>query len=107
MRVDEVRKELGFLLLTDSDERVIDCFRWFTVGNFDRDGIGEHVVREVADFLRHRGGEQGRLPVVGSLGQDAVHIFGEAHGEHLVGLVEDDDGDVVDAARAKPRRTCG
>ncbi len=43
---------------------------------------------DLADPRRHGRREQGHLLVFRGFGQDAVDFFGEAHGEHLVGLIE-------------------
>ena len=57
---------------------------------FDRDF--ERIVQvlggELADRRRHGRREQGHLLEFRGFGQDPVDLFGEAHGEHLVGLVE-------------------
>ena len=44
--------------------------------------------------------EQGRLPLQRQGRQDPLEVVGEAHVEHLVGLVEDDGLDLVEADRA-------
>ena len=47
------------------------------------------------DRVRHRGREQHRLPNLGDLAQDAFDVGQEAEVEHLVGLVEHQDGDAA------------
>ena len=58
---------------------------------------------DVEDLARQRGGEEHRLPV----GRDAVHdlvdLRLEAHVEHAVGLVEDEDLDALEAHGATAR----
>jgi hypothetical protein len=56
----------------------------------DRDlfGIVQVLRRDASDLRRHRRREQGDLLVVRGVGQDRLDVFGEAHLEHLVGLVE-------------------
>ena len=49
---------------------------------------------------RHRGGEQRHLLVLGSVGKDAFDVLGEAHLEHLVGLVEHQIVEVGEVERA-------
>ena len=44
---------------------------------------------------RHRGREQDGLPGLRRLVEDRLEVLGEAHVEHLVGLVEHDGGDLV------------
>ncbi len=56
----------------------------------DRDlgGVAEVLLGEPADLRGHGGREQRHLLVVGGLGEDRLDVLGEAHVEHLVGLVE-------------------
>jgi hypothetical protein len=49
--------------------------------------------RHRLDPGRHRRREQHRLPGLRRRGQDRVHVLGEAHIEHLVGLVQHDGRD--------------
>ena len=51
--------------------------------------LAQMGVGDLADRLRHGGGEEGHLPLRGSLGEDPVDVLGEAHVEHLIGLVQD------------------
>jgi len=51
------------------------------------------------DAARQGGGEQHRLPVLRRGGQDRVEVLGEAHVEHLVGLVEDQHLQLVQPQR--------
>ena len=60
-----------------------------------------HVARgEVGDPRRHGGREERRLPLGRGLLQDPLDVLDEAHVEHLVGLVEDEEADVVEVERA-------
>ena len=56
----------------------------------------EDVLGEFADGRGHGGGEEESLPRVGvargKMGEDFLDVFEEAHVEHFVGFVEDDDG---------------
>ena len=54
------------------------------------------------DAVRHRGREQHRLAVVRRALEDRLDVVGEAHVEHLVGLVEDHRADRVELERAAP-----
>jgi hypothetical protein len=51
------------------------------------------ALRDPRDRRRDRGREQGGLPVLRRGLEDGVEVLGKAHVEHLVRLVEDDDGD--------------
>ena len=55
---------------------------------------------ELADGAVERGGEEHRLAVVGDAAQDLVDLRLEAHVEHPVGLVEDEDRDGVERDEA-------
>ena len=50
--------------------------------------VGKVVARYFLDLAAHRGREEQRVAVLGHAGQYLVDAFGEAHVEHLVGLVE-------------------
>ena len=71
-----------------------------------RDLHDRHVVQQtVGDFLnlrRHRGGEQERLLLLRRFVDDAPHVVDEAHVEHPVGLVEDENLERVEAHKALP-----
>ena len=56
----------------------------------DRDlfGVLQVLRRDATDGGGHRGREQRHLLLVGGVGEDRLDVFGEAHLEHLVGLVE-------------------
>ena len=56
----------------------------------DRDlfGVVQVLLRHPADRGRHRRREQRDLLGVGGVGEDRLDVLGEAHLEHLVGLVE-------------------
>ena len=52
--------------------------------------------RQGGDVLRHGGREEERLPLGGQQRQDAPDVVDEAHVEHAVGLVEDEEADGVE-----------
>ena len=54
--------------------------------NLDR--IGQVLLSDLADRVGHGGGEQGHLLAVGGAFEDLLHVFGEAHAKHFVGLVQ-------------------
>ena len=56
--------------------------------DLDLHRVVQVLLGEPADGGGHGGREQRHLLVLGSIGQDAFDILGEAHGEHLVGLVQ-------------------
>ena len=69
-------------------------------GDLHRSGV-PHQVLDAADRpLVQRRGEQERLALCGSLGDDLSHSGQKAHVEHAVGLVEDQDLDLAQACLA-------
>ena len=64
------------------------------------DRLVQVLVGDLADGGRHRRGEQRDLLVLGRVGQDPLDILGEAHLQHLVGLVEDEVVEVADVQGA-------
>jgi hypothetical protein len=59
----------------------------------DADRILEVSVRDLGDARGKGGGEERRLSRGRRLVEDGLEVFGEAHVEHLVGFVQDDDLD--------------
>ena len=57
--------------------------------HLDRLGIGEELVGQLLDRRRHRRREQQGLPLGRQLGADLLDVGDEAHVEHPVGLVDD------------------
>ena len=62
----------------------------------DPDRVAQVAFRDPGDLGRDRGREERRLAPLGRRGQDRLEVLGEAHVEHLVGLVEDHDLDRVE-----------
>ena len=60
-------------------------------GHRDLDGVGEQPVGEFGDLARHGGGEEQRLALGRDHCRQLADVVDEAHVEHLVGLVEDED----------------
>ena len=62
----------------------------------DRDLVGllEVLLRDPADLRRHGRREQRDLLVLGRVGEDGLDVLGEAHVEHLVGLVEHEEAEL-------------
>ena len=65
----------------------------------DRDRVPQVPPGEPRDRPRDRGREQRRLVDLGQRAEDPLEVVGEAHVEHLVGLVEHDGLDLVEADR--------
>ncbi|ODN71785.1 hypothetical protein A6302_00928 [Methylobrevis pamukkalensis] len=62
----------------------------------DLDRVVQEGVGEALDFRRHRRGEEQRLVRTGAELADALDVRDEAHVEHAVGLVDDEDLDTVE-----------
>ena len=75
------------------DVDVLGCF-----GADDRDELRliEQRVGELFDGFGHRGRKEQRLSVLGNVFEDLPHIVEEAHVEHLVRLVQNDDFGIED-----------
>ena len=64
------------------------------------DRLAQVVARQVLDAARHRRGEQHALAGVRGGVEQGLDVLDEAHVEHLVGLVEHDDLELVEPQRA-------
>ena len=64
-------------------------------GDLDAHGILQERLREARDLGRHGRGEEQRLAREGHQLADALDVRDEAHVEHAVGLVDDEDLDAV------------
>ena len=101
---DEVAEELALALAVD---RVDDLRHERRGGVARRDldgrGVAEEPARERADVVGERGREQQVLPLRRQDVEDLADVADEAHVEHAIGLVEDEDLDrrEVDGALAE------
>ena len=68
----------------------------------DPDRVGEVAAGDRADARGHGRREEHGLRALGRAGEDRVDVLGEAHVEHLVGLVEHHDREPVEVQRAPP-----
>ena len=66
----------------------------------DGDRLAQVAAGQVLDAARHRRGEQHGLPGVRGGVEQGLDVLDEAHVEHLVGLVEHDDLELVQLQRA-------
>ena len=69
----------------------------------DLDRIGQELVGEALDLRRHGGREEQRLAGEGEDLADALDVRDEAHVEHAVGLVDDEDLDAAEQDLAAAR----
>ncbi len=68
--------------------------------DLDARRVAQVSLRDAGDGRRDGGREQGGLTLRRRRRQDRLEVVREAHVEHLVGLVEDDDADPVEAEAA-------
>lgn len=61
------------------------------LGDLDTDGVLQEPVGQLLDFRRHGGREEQRLPGKRDHLGDALDIGNEAHIQHTVGFVDDED----------------
>ena len=66
----------------------------------DVGGAGHVAARQGDHGPGHGGAEEHRVPVGAGAGQDLLHVGKEAQVQHLVGLVQDDGGDVSQVQHA-------
>ena len=101
-RVDELseRRPLLVRLAAGGDETLDDVLAGRRgLGNLDADGIAEKPIGELGDLRRHRRGEEERLPRERQELHDPLDVGDEAHVEHAVGFVDDED---LDAGQKQP-----
>ena len=85
------------MLVLDADEAVLHLVsRARRRRVLVRDGVVGVLERDATGVAVERGGEEERLALGRALGDDAVDRRAEAHVEHAVGLVEDEDADAVE-----------
>ena len=68
--------------------------------DLDPGRVAQVALGDPRDRRRDRGREERGLAIVGGRGEDRLEVLGEAHVEHLVGLVEDDHLDAIEAQAA-------
>ncbi len=67
------------------------------IGQLDHVRVVEQGVGQQSDFLGHGGREQQVLSARGQRGQDLADVPHETHVEHVVGFVQDEGFDLVEA----------
>ena len=66
----------------------------------DLGGVVEVLLRKAPDSVRHGGREKRHLLAVRGVFQDALDILLEAHVQHLIGLIEDEELQLGQVQRA-------
>ena len=96
---DMVEQRLLFLLV-DEGHLLADLFGGRRLRrDRNRDGIVQELLRKRRNFLGHRRREKEILPLPGKQLRHPAQRVDEAHVHHLIGLVEHENLDVVEAKR--------
>ena len=107
----QVHQRVQLVLLLDGDEELLDTLQRQAVAlHQNARGVAHELLGDVEHLLRHRGREQRHLDVLGQELEDVVNLLREALGEHLVGLVQDQNAQRVGAKRTtldQVRNTAG
>src|SRR5450759_867865 len=91
---EERKKQRELEVLRDGVDRLRDAHGGERLPlHVHGDGVLQQLLRELRDRRRHRGREEERLAVLGKVPEDAADIGQEAHVQHPVRLVEDEDLD--------------
>ena len=95
-RLHQVREELAFAVLVDRVRDLGDELdRHIAPRDFNRYGVAHEARRERAHVLGKSRREEQVLPFRGQQCQHAADVVDEAHVEHAVGLVQDEDLDLA------------
>ena len=86
------------VLLLDGDEELTDTFEGkLILLDENANGVAHELLGKLHGLRGHGGGEKGNLDVRGHALEDIVDLILETTGKHLIGLIEDEDADVVEA----------
>src|SRR5439155_61470 len=95
--LEERQEQWALQLLRDGVDRVRDPDRRCRLAlEVHGDGIPEHLARQPDDRRGHRRREEERLPSRRQVAEDAADVRQEAHIEHPVRLVENEDLQVLE-----------
>jgi len=96
-RLEEREQQVELLVRRDRIDRVSHALGGRAAGaDLDFLGIAQAPGGQALDFVRDRRGIQQRLPILLALVDDAAHVGQEAHVEHAVHLVENEDVDLIE-----------
>ncbi len=89
---DQVRQQRALVVGRQAEHALFDTFdRGVRRRDFDAFRVVQQLARQCGDVCRERGREQQVLTLGRQAREDFLHIVNEAHVEHAVGLVEDQD----------------
>ena len=95
---EQAFEQRPLLLGADEEYPLIDAIdRDLYRSDVDAHRIDKNVLSQFGDRRWHGRREQQRLPLAFAQRDDLPHVVDEAHVEHAVGLVEHEDGDLVEA----------
>ncbi len=101
LRLEDARQHLDLRLLRDVHVGLLDLRHGQRrVLELDRDRVLQVAVGDAADFARHRGREERSLELALGLAENPLDVLDEAHSQHLVGFVEHDELERVEAHRS-------
>ncbi len=90
--LQKVRQQMRLVPLFDKVDRLLDQLNrrghW---SDLDVQWVAQPLGGQLANLGRHRGREHQRLPLLGNRGDDLSQRNDEAHVEHLIRFVEDED----------------
>ena len=96
VRLDEMGEQLALARGVDRVHHLRDELgRGVAPRDFDRHRVLHEGARQLADLVGEGGGEQQVLPRLRQQREDAADVVDEAHVEHAVGLVQDEDLDLA------------
>ncbi len=94
--LEDARQGLDLLAARELVRALVDLGdRHFLAANDDALRVVHVRVGEIGNARRHRGAEERGLPLRRDLLEDGLDVVDEAHVEHLVGLVEDEEAEVI------------
>ena len=89
--LEDVLEDRHLLRLVADVGLLLDLLGGLAHGELHLDGILEQCLGQVLDLVGHRCREHDGLDVLRQLAGDGEDVLGEAHVEHAVGLVEDEE----------------
>lgn len=94
--LEELNEKRGLLLVLAEVELLLDALgRCRRRRHRDAHGVREQAVCKLTNIARHGGREEERLTLRRQLRDEALHVRKEAHVEHAVRFIEDEDLDVA------------
>jgi hypothetical protein len=94
----QVHQGVQLVLLLDGDEELLDTLeRQVVTLDEDTGGVTHELLGELEDVFGHGGREERDLDVLWQELEDLVNLVRETLGEHLIGLIKDQDAEAVSA----------